>query len=102
PSELIALVLRHRDIVLLVEEGLLDEAPRLKVDKGGTVEAVAPSLCDGRQNGRRRLAHLCAEILGLELVFLNSNLREGIADTEVLPEHAAVVDRVLEAHSIEQ
>src|SRR5206468_1225698 len=96
------LVRRLRDVVQSVEIGLLNEAVRLVFDERRAVELIAAGLGDRGQDRRRRLSDLGAEILGFDLIFLDGELREWVSDAEVLAENSAVVDRVLEAHPVEQ
>ena len=66
------------------------------------MELVAARLGDRGEKRRPAWPVLRAEVLGLDLIFLDRDLREWVTDAEVLAEHAAVVDRVLEAHAVEQ
>src|SRR3954466_15574481 len=64
---------------------------------------VAARLGDGIENATCRLTDFGAEVLRLNLVFLNGNLWERVAErTEVLAEHTAMIDGILEAHPVEQ
>src|SRR5262249_49637841 len=85
------------------KERLRDERLGLPLDERGPMELVAAGLGDRVEDTARRIADLGAEVLGFDLIFLDRDLRERVAErTEVLAEHAAVVDGVLEAHPVEE
>ena len=99
-TELLAVVILLRPIL---EMALFNHPFRLPVDERIAVKLIATRLGNRRQQCGSGLTVLRAEILGLELIFLDGDLREGVSEiTEVLTEHATMVDRVLEAHPVEE
>ena len=55
-------------------------ALRLPVDEGRAVELVAAGLGHGVEHAACGIADFCAEILGFDLIFLDGDLREGVAE----------------------
>src|SRR3954454_20461266 len=64
---------------------------------------IAAGFGDRRKHGGSRLTHFSAKVLRFDLIFLDRDFGEWVAEiAEVLPEHAAVVDWIFEAHPIEE